>query len=155
MAVGFGLSITAIMILRIWTHDPEKSLRKQMKSPVMRDKINGPWQILLSKEGISVCMPMGLKDFYSWESLEWLVETEEVFYIFHRDKRHYIMIAKESFQSGDQVSAFYQLCAEKGTKRIPAKKARYIPDWVWVSLALLLMFACVGTFVFVAVTFFS
>lgn len=153
MAVGFGLSITAMMILRIWTHDPEKSLRKQMKSPVMRDKINGLWQILLSKEGISVCMPMGVKNFYSWESLEWLVETGEVFYIFHRDKRHYIMIAKESFQSWDQVSAFHQLCAERGIKRIPAKKAGYIPDWAWMPLAVLFMFACVG--VFVAGTFFS
>lgn len=135
----FCLSITIWMILRLYCRNPEKAIRKQLRSPEMAAKVCGSWQVSLAREGITVIMPMDMKSIYSWDSLQWLVETEEAFYIFHQDKRHYIMVAKESFVSWEQVDAFHRICADHGIQKVAPKRAFYVPGWLgWVIFALII-----------------
>lgn len=54
-------------------------------------------------------------------------EAEEAFYLFHKDEKHFVMIAKESFLSWDQVDLFHRICADHGIQKIVPKKARYVP----------------------------
>lgn len=137
--VVFCLSIAIWMILRIYCRSPQEDIRKQLKSPEIAAKICGLWQVSLAKEGITVSMPMEMKSFYSWEALAWFLETEEAFYIFHQDKRHYIMIAKESFVSWEQVDAFHRICVEHGMQKVAPKKAFYVPGWLtWVLFGLIM-----------------
>lgn len=139
MLVCFCLAISIWMILRIYCCNPEKSIRKQLMAPEIAAKACGRWQVSLSEEGIAVSMPMEMKNFYSWESVEWLLEKEEVFYIFHKDKKHYIMIAKESFLSWAQVDGFHRLCADKGVRKTAAKQVHYVPGWLtWVWFGLII-----------------
>lgn len=140
------------LFLAIWTclwlycRDPEKRIRKQLKTPETAARACGSWQVVLAGEGITVSMPTDMKNCYPWASLEWLVETEELFYLFHKDKRHFIMIAKECFVSWDQVDVFHRICADKGIKKVTPKKARYVPGWLtWVILGMILL---AGTGVF-------
>lgn len=140
MLVCFCLAITLWMILRIYYRNPEKNIRKQLKSPDMCVRLCGQWQVSLTEKGISVSMPAGMMNFCSWKSLAWLVETEEAFYIFYKDKKHFIMIAKESFVSWEQVDLFHRICMDKGLPKIMAKKAHYMPAWAsWLMLGMILL----------------
>lgn len=139
MLVVFCLSITIWMILRLYCRNPEKEIRKQLRSPEIAAKVCGPWQVSLAREGITAIMPMDMKSIYSWDSLQWLVETEEAFYLFHQDKRHYIMVAKASFVSWEQVDAFHRICAEHGIRKAAPKRAFYVPGWLtWVIFVLII-----------------
>lgn len=139
MLVVFCFSITIWMILRLYCRNPEKEIRKQLRSPEIAAKVCGLWQVSLAGEGITAIMPMDMKSIYTWDSLQWLVETEEAFYLFHQDKRHYIMVAKESFVSWEQVDAFHRICADHGMQKVPSKKAFYVPGWLtWVIFALII-----------------
>lgn len=131
--VCFSLVLAFWMVLRLYGRNPEKGIRKQLKEPEVAARACGPWQVVLTEEGVIVNMPMGMQNLYPWKSLEWLVETEELFYLFHKDKRHFIMIAKECFVSWDQVDVFHRICADMGVKKVAPKKARYVPGWlIWV-----------------------
>ncbi len=139
LLLGFCISMTVWMVLRLYCRNPEKALRKQLKSPEIAQKVCGFWQVTLTQEGIAVGMPMDMKSFYPWKSLAWLGEKEEAFYIFHQDKRHYIMIAKECFVSWAQVDAFHQICADKGIEKRAPGKAVYVPVWLtWVIFGLIM-----------------
>ncbi len=139
MLVCFCLAVTVWMILRIYCRNPEKSIRKQLKSPEVYARACGSWQVSLMENGISVRMPGDMMSFYSWESLDYLLETEETFYIFHKDKRHYIMIAKECFVSWEQADLFHRICMDKEIQRIVVKKAHYVPEWLsWLMIGLIL-----------------
>lgn len=140
MLVCFCLAMTLWMILRIYYRDPEKNIRKQLESPDMCARLCGQWQVSLKEKGISVSMPAGMMSFCSWESLAWLMETEKAFYLFHKDKKHFIIIAKESFVSWEQVDIFHRICMDKGLQKIMAKKAHYMPAWAsWLMLGLILL----------------
>lgn len=138
-----SLVMAALLILWRFCRDPQRSLQRQMKSPVMREKVCGRWRVSLSEEEVSVTGPTGIRSSLFWETFGWLAETEEVFYLFYKDKRHFVMIAKESFQSREQVEAFWQMCGRKGIERVPARKMRYLPGWFFgvVSAFLLLLYA--------------
>jgi len=146
MWVGFSLFITMMTILRLWFRNPVKGLRRQLKSSAMRERVCGLWEISLSDAGISVDMPYNIRNFYSWNSLDWFVETGEVFYIFHKDKKHFIMIAKESFRDWDQVALLHQMCGNMGIKKVPAKRMYYVPDWAFVLLLVLFALVCGAVF---------
>lgn len=139
LLVCYCLAVTVWLMLWIYYRDPEKSIRRQFKSPEVAAKACGIWQVSLSEEGITVNMPMEMKSFYPWRSLRWLVEKEEAFYLLHQDKRHYIMIAKDSFLSRDQVDAFLRICAQQGMQKTAAKKAYYMPGWLMGVLFGLIM----------------
>ena len=140
--MGFCIFFAALMILRIYFQDPEKSLRKQVQSPVTANRECGLWQISLSEEGITVDLPGQMKDFYAWDFLAYLVETEEVFYLYSKDKRRFIIVAKESFQTWDQVHCFRRLCEEKGIRTLPERRMHYIPAWALVVAILLYLIVC-------------
>ena len=144
----YSLALAVWLVLRLFARNPEKRIRKQLTAPEVAVRECGPWQVSLTEEGVTVSMPMDMKNFYSWTSLEWLVEKEEAFYLFHKDKKHFIMIAKECFVSWEQVDVFHQICADKGIKKVMPKKARYVPGWLtWVILGLIIF---VGAGVLVA-----
>ncbi len=136
-------------MLRLFFRNPEKTLRKQVRTPLMANRVCGLWRISFSEEGIAVEQPGGMLFFSAWESLAWFVETEAVFYLFSRDKRRFIMVAKESFQNWDQVDVFHRLCGEKGLTRLPARRMRYVPGWaVLMVFVILYVMAVIGIFAF-------
>lgn len=143
----YSVLIAVFLTMRLFFRDPERGLRKQVKSPAVRDRVCGKWQIALKDEGVEMDMPMGMKNFYPWESLEWLVETGDAFYFFHKDKKHYSMIQKECFQDTNQVSVLHQLCAQKGIKAVQGKKMRYVPDWLFYVLLAAVIVVYTGTLI--------
>lgn len=115
--VCYGLALAVLMMLRLYCRDPEKAIRKQLKSPEVAAHVCGLWQVSL---------------------------TEEAFYLFHRDKKHFVTIAKESFLSWDQVHLFHQICADHDIQKIAPKKARYVPLWLLLALFGLFLLLCLG-----------
>lgn len=146
MLVCYSVLLAVWLVLRLFGRDPGKRIRKQLDAPEIAARSCGPWQAVLTEEGVTVHMPMDMKSYYGWESLMWLIETQEAFYLFYRDKKHFIMIAKESFVSWDQVDAFYRICKEHGVQKIMPKRARYVPEWLTWTIFALIMLVSVGTF---------
>ncbi len=147
LAVGYlswqfvltGLCVAALITVRVMLRDPEKALRKQIRTPAVRDRECGAWQVTLSESGVCTKLPGGLRNEYPWETLAYLVETEEAFYIFHRDRKHYALIAKESFRDWDQVSALHGLCARKGVRYVLRRRMHYLPDWAFLLIVVLFL----------------
>ena len=140
MFVCYGFVLAVLMCLRLCCLDPEKPIRNQLKQPEVAARACGLWQVSLTEEGVSLAMPAGIRNVYLWASLAWLLETEEAFYLFHKDKKHFVMIAKESFLSWDQVDLFHRICADHGIQKIVPKKARYVPGWlIWTLLGVFLL----------------
>lgn len=136
----YSLALTVWFILRLYFRDPEKRIRKQLNAPEIAARLCGPWQVALTEEGVTVHMPMDMKDYFGWESLMWLIETQEAFYLFYKDKKHFIAIAKESFVSWEQVDVFHRICADHGVQKIAPKRARYVPAWLtWTVFALIIL----------------
>lgn len=140
--MGFCIFLALMMILRIYFRDPEKSLRKQVQTPLIANRVCGLWKVSFAEDGITVEMPGQMRRVYVWGFPAYLVETEEVFYLFGRDKKQYIIVAKESFQTWDQVHCFRRLCEEKGIKTLPEKRMHYVPTWVLVVAVLLYVALC-------------
>ena len=140
--MGLCIFVAALMILRIYFQDPEKRLRKQVQMPGAANRECGLWQVSFAEEGITVDLPGRIKNFYVWESIGYLVETEEAFYLFNRDKKRFIVIAKESFQTWDQVHCFRRLCEEKGIRTLAEKRMHYMPTWAYVVAILLYLIVC-------------
>ena len=140
MFVCYGFVLAVLMCLRLYCLDPEQPIRNQLKQPEVAARACGLWQVSLTEEGVSLAMPAGIRNVYLWASLAWLLETEEAFYLFHKDKKHFVMIAKESFLSWDQVDLFHRICADHGIQKIVPKKARYVPGWlIWTLLGVFLL----------------
>lgn len=138
--VCYSLALAFWFTLRLYFRSPEQRIRKQLNAPEIAARSCGQWQVSLTEEGVAVCMPMDMKGYSGWDSLQWLVETQEAFYLFHKDKKHFIMIARESFTSWEQVAAFQRICADHGVHRIAPKKARYVPGWLtWVIFAAIIL----------------
>lgn len=144
--------LTALLItLNRFGRNPEKALRKQIAAPVLKERVCGVWQISLTEAGIAVTLPRQTVNFYQWESMGWLVETEDAFYIVHKDKKIYVAIAKESVQTWDQVHALYALCAQKGIKKVQGKKGNYMPNWAFGVLFVLFIILSIAFFVMVEI----
>lgn len=131
LLVGYGMIIVLIILLRSRYRNPEKRLRKQAESSAVKSWECGLRRISLEEKGIVASVPRG-KNFYQWESMEWLVETGEAFYIFHKDKMNFVAIAKESFKDLNQIEEMHRLCGQKGIKEESVKKRRHIPDWIFI-----------------------
>lgn len=136
----YSLALTVWFVLRLYFCDPEKRIRKQLRTPEIAARLCGSWQVALTEEGVTVHMPMDMKDYFGWDSLMWLVETQEAFYLFYKDKKHFIAIAKESFVSWEQVDVFHRICADHGVQKIAPKRARYVPAWLtWTVFTLIIL----------------
>lgn len=142
--IWYSLGLTVWLMLRLYARDPEKRIRKQLDAPEVAARECGLWQVSLTQKGVTAYMPTGMKSCFDWDSLAWLVETQEAFYLFYKDKKHLIVIAKESFVSWDQVDAFHRICAERGVQKISPKKARYVPEWLTWAVLGLILFAGAG-----------
>lgn len=141
--VVYALCIAILITVRAFFRDPEKALKKQIRTPVVRDRECGVWQVTLSESGIYTKLSTGIRNFYAWDMLEWYVETGDAFYVFHKDKRHYVLIAKESFQDWNQVSAMHELCARKGVKYVQGRKTHYLPDWAFALVVVFFAISCI------------
>lgn len=141
---AFALCIAVLITVRVFSRDPERTLKKQIRTPVVRDRECGVWQVTLSESGIYTKLSTGIRNHYAWEMLGWFVETGDAFYFYHKDKRHYVLIAKESFQNWDQVSAMRELCARKGVKYVQGRKTHYLPDWAFVLIMVLFVMLCIA-----------
>lgn len=137
-AVVFGILLALVLILHLFFRDPEKALRRQIRMPDVVARECGLWQISFSEEGVIAKQPGGMKNLYAWENLGWLVESETAFYLFSRDKRRFVTVAKESFSDWDQVGIFQRLCEEKGLEKLSAKRMRYVPGWAVLVLFIIL-----------------
>ncbi len=138
--ICYGFVMAVLVSLRLYCRDPEKAIRNQLKQPETAARACGLWQVSLTEEGVSLTMPADMRNKYLWTSLAWLLETEEAFYLFHKDKKHFVMIAKESFLSWDQVHLFHRICADHGIQKIVPKKARYVPGWlIWTLFGVFLL----------------
>lgn len=133
--------------LAVWTsfwlfyRNPEKRIRKQIKTPQALRFLCGLWQFSLTQEGICIRMPADRKNVYMWKSLAWMLETEDAFYFFSEDKKRFFAIPKEGFVSREQVELFHRICAERGIKKMAPKKARYVPGWLLVVIFGLIVLA--------------
>lgn len=143
-SVVYALCIAILIIVRVFFRDPEKAIKKQIKAPVVRDRECGVWQVTLSESGIYTKLSTGIRNYYAWEVLGWYVETGDAFYFFHKDKKHYVLIAKESFQDWNQVSAMHELSARKGVKYVQGRKKYYLPEWAFVLIVVLFIILCVA-----------
>lgn len=138
--ICYGFVMAVLVSLRLYCRDPEKAIRNQLKQPETAARACGLWQVSLTEEGVSLTMPADMRNKYLWTSLVWLLETEEAFYLFHKDKKHFVMIAKESFLNWDQVNLFHRICADHGIQKIVPKKARYVPGWlIWILFGVFLL----------------
>ncbi|MCM1123664.1 MAG: hypothetical protein NC416_13865 [Eubacterium sp.] len=107
-----GILLALLLNLRLFFRDPEKALRRQIRMPAVAARECGLWQISFSEEGVMAKQPGGMKNLYVWENLGWLVESETAFYLFDRDKRRFVTVAKESFLDWDQVGVLHRLCED-------------------------------------------
>lgn len=142
MLAGYGLGIALLLTLRLF-RDPGKALWKQIQTPAVQDRECGVWRVTLSEAGVLVDFPINAHDYYPWEVFGWLVETQDAFYIFHKDKKHFVMIAKESFQDWNQVAFMRELCARKGLKSLQGQKMHYLQDWQYVLLVVFCLMLCI------------
>lgn len=147
-AVVGGLFVTVLFLLRLFFRDPERALQRQIRTPVMAKRNCGFWQISFTDRGIMIEQPGQSKDFYVWENLGWMVETEIAFYLFSKDKKRFIIVPKESFLAWDQVRVFHQLCGERGIGKVAAKRMHYVPGWALVTVFFAVVFvgACIMAF---------
>lgn len=141
-SVVCGLCLAVLITVRIFTRDPEKIFRRQVRTPSVRERECGAWQITLSETRVCAQLPTGARNYYEWETLGWFVETQDAFYLYYKDKRHHVTIAKESFQDWNQVSALHELCARKGVKYVLGRKMHYLPDWAFILM--LVLFVLLG-----------
>lgn len=149
-SAAYGIGLALLFMLRFFTRDPKKMFRKQIQTPVVRDRECGVWQITMSEAEVCAQLPTGARNHYDWESLGWLVETGDAYYLFYKDRKHYVMIAKESFQDWNQVSAMHALCARKGVKSVRGRRMHYLPDWAFI-LTIVLFFALCIELLFISI----
>lgn len=128
----------------LFYRNPEQKIRKQYKSPESLLPFCGLWQFSLTAEGICIRMPADRKSVYMWESLLWMLETEDAFYFFGDNKSRFFAIPKQCFTSREQVILFHRICADHGIQKIPPKKARYVPVWLMLVILVLIPLAFFG-----------
>lgn len=143
--VCFDLAIAVWTSFWLFYRDPEKKIRKQIKTQQALLSVCGLWQFSLTEEGVCVSMPADRKNVYMWKSFMWILETEDAFYFFSEDKKRYFAIPKESFVSREQVNLFHRICADHGIQKVVPKKARYVPGWLMLVILALIVLSFIGS----------
>lgn len=105
-------------------------------------EVYGAWEISITETGVMWYGPQSGLSYGAWDKFSCMVETDNAFYLFFTDKKHFIMILKECIGSYEQEEALKRLCMEKNIAVIMGKKVKYVPDWVFNLLiaALIVMF---------------
>lgn len=136
----FLLGLCLLVLLKVKNENPEKKVRRQLRSGMIQNDIYGTWEVSVWEDGISQSVPGSLKSFWPWEMQGWLVETERIFYLFLKSKRGFLMIPKEAMESREQATAFERLCREKGVAVVGGKKRKYVPGWIFTVCLCALIF---------------
>ncbi len=118
---------------------PMKRIKRQLKKGLLQNDVYGEWQVSITENGVTWDGPKQGRSKMSWDKFSWLVETESAFYLFWTDKKHYVMILKECIGSYERAEALKQLCMEKHIAVIMGKKVKYIPNWVFNLLIVVLI----------------
>ena len=137
------LMLVFLMLLQ-WKSDPEKTIRKQVRNGTLQNDIYGVWELHLMEEGVIQIMAGRSRSFLKWEEFGWLVETDEEFLLFKKNKVQFIPILKEGIQSYQQAEAMCRFCESRGIAGLPSKRMKYLPGWffyVGLAFVLLAMFA--------------
>lgn len=135
----YCILLALLMMGRVFFRNPEKYFNKEAKSPVTKDRVCGIWKTLLKEDGAYIEQPENVREFYPWESMGWLVETEDAFYLFHKNRKNYGIFFKTVFSDNSQKDAFCRFCTQKGLEMTPGKTMHYMPDWLFILLAALLV----------------
>lgn len=118
---------------------PMKRIKSQLKKGLLQNDIYGEWQVSITETDAMWIDPRQSRTMMSWDKFSWLVETESAFYLFGTDKKHFVMILKECIGSYERAEALKQLCMEKHIAVIMGKKVKYIPNWVFNLLIVVLI----------------
>lgn len=147
----FLLVVILVALLKNWKEDPEKRVRRQIRSGILQNDVCGEWETAISEDGVMQAGTRVGKSELPWEELSCLVETEDAFYLFQKDKKHFIMIPPECLESREQAAALKQLCAQKRLDVITVEKKKYVPGWVFIVLFAVAAVGYLGATVWLAV----
>lgn len=119
--------------------NPKKRIKRQLKKGILQNDVYGEWQVSIAENEVTWDGPKQGRSKMSWDKFSWMVETESAFYLFWTDKRHFLTILKECIGSYEQAEALKRLCTEKHLAVIMGKKVKYIPNWVFNLLIVVLI----------------
>lgn len=135
----FLLIFILILLIKILKGNSEGLIRKQLNQGLMQNDVYGDWEISILESGVVWSGPKQGRTKSRWEKFSWLIETDTAFYLFWEDRRHYVMILKESIGSYEQAEALKQLCMDKHITYAKDKKVKYVPSWVFYILEVVLI----------------
>lgn len=147
----FVLVVFLLALLKVRKEDPEKKIRRQIRSGILQNDVYGEWKTVISEDGVMQTGGHTGKSMLPWEELSWLVETEDAFYLFQEDRKHFIMIPMECLESREQAAALKQLCIQKQLNIVAAKKRKHMPGWVFPVLLAAAVIGYLGVTVWLAV----
>ncbi|MDE7284642.1 MAG: YcxB family protein, partial [Lachnospiraceae bacterium] len=127
-----------VFMLKNVKGNPEKLIKRQLKKGILQSDTNGEWKVSITETGTVWNGPRQGRTVMSWDKFSLMVETETAFYLFWNDKRHYNMLLKDCIGSYEQAEALKQLCTEKNIDVSMGKKVKYIPNWVFNLLIIVL-----------------
>lgn len=135
----FFILILLLAIESIVMTNPKKRIKRQLKKGILQSDVYGEWQVSITETGAMWIDPRQSRTMMAWDKFLWMVETESAFYLFWNDKKHFVMILKECIGSYERAEALKQLCMEKDIAVIMGKKVKYIPNWVFNLLIVVLI----------------
>lgn len=130
MSCLFMMLFLVTAILNNISGNPEKLVKKQLKRGILHDNVYGNWDISIAEEGVTWSSPREGRGFMSWDKISWIIEKEATFYLFWEDKKHFVMILKESLGGYERYEELKRICAEKSVKYAVGKKVKYISGWI-------------------------
>lgn len=151
LSLLFLLVVIFVALLKNWKEEPEKKIRRQIRSGILQNDVYGEWETVISENGVMQAGTQAGKSVLPWEELLWLVETEDAFYLFQKDGKHFIMIPLECLESREQAATLKQLCAQKQLNVVTPKTKKYVPGWVFIILFAAAVTGYLGATVWLAV----
>ena len=133
--------LTLVFLLFMLMHvkgNPEKFIKRQLKKGIFQSDVYGEWKVSITETGTTWIGPRQGRTVMSWDKFSQMVETEIAFYLFWNDKKHYNILLRECFESYEQAEALKRLCTEKNISVSMGKKVKYIPNWVFILLIVVL-----------------
>lgn len=138
----FIIFMTLLFLLNLASNNmvnPEKVIKRQWKEGHLQNKGNEKWQVSVSETGVTCNRPNQGRTTISWNKFTGMVETDTAFYLFWADKKQFVMILKECFESYEQAEALKWLCKDKNIAVVMSKKVKYVPYWVFTLLLAVLI----------------
>lgn len=134
LGIVFFFTLLLMVFIGNVSQNPAKLIRKQLKRGIVQNDTCGNWEISISETGVTLNSPKSGRSSMMWNKFSWLIESETAFYLFWEDKKHFVMILKESFGSFERAEAFKRMCAEKHITYAMKKDVKYVPGWVFSLL---------------------